>query len=112
MQAYRIYNLVIAADVDDEAREFYRREIGGTPPDAMEELSPSVDVRCKDGTLKTIRDRINEEMDARNDWLRMGIPANSTGRSSSGSCRELFSGTAFRRSLEKWSVPSLRIDFI
>lgn len=74
MQAYRIHNLVIAADVDEEAREFYRREIGGTPPEATEELSPSADVRCKDGTLKTIRDRINEEMDARNDWLRMGIP--------------------------------------
>jgi hypothetical protein len=74
MQAYRIHKIVIAADIEEEACEFYRREIGGTLPDVIEELSPSMDVCCDDGTIKTIKARINEELDARNDWLRMGIP--------------------------------------
>jgi hypothetical protein len=32
MQAYKIYKMVIAADVAEEAGDFYRKEIGGTMP--------------------------------------------------------------------------------
>jgi hypothetical protein len=32
MQAYRIHKMVIAADIAEEACEFYRKEIGGTLP--------------------------------------------------------------------------------
>ncbi len=74
MQAYRIHKMVIAADMEEDACEFYRREICGTPPDVIEELPHSMNVRCEDGTVKTIKTRINEELDARNDWLNMGIP--------------------------------------
>jgi hypothetical protein len=74
MKAYKINNLVIAADIEEEACEFYRREIDGAPPGMIEELFPSMELYCEDGTVKTIRDRINEELDARNEWLRMGIP--------------------------------------
>jgi hypothetical protein len=74
MKAYRIHNTVIAANVEEEACEFYRREIDGTPPGVIEGLFPSMEVCCADGTVKAIRDRINEEMDARNAWLIMGVP--------------------------------------
>ncbi len=74
MQAYLIHNLVIAADIREEAGEFYRQEIGGDLPDTIEELSPDREVKCADGAIKTIRDRINEELDSRNSWLRMGVP--------------------------------------
>jgi len=74
VQAYRIHNLVIAADIKAEAGEFYLQEIGGDLPDIIDELSPEQEVECDAGDLKTIRDRINEEMDNRNAWLRMGVP--------------------------------------
>ncbi|MDI9571372.1 MAG: hypothetical protein QM278_11790 [Pseudomonadota bacterium] len=74
MQAFQIRELVIAADIAAEAREFYRCEIGGDPPETIIVASPDLQVRCHDGTLKTVRDRINEELDARNSWLRMGVP--------------------------------------
>ena len=77
MQAYRINKLVIVADIKEEACDFYRREIGGDLPDApniIEELPYLMEVCCDDGTVKTIKARINEEMDARNAWLNMGVP--------------------------------------
>ena len=66
--------MVIAADTQEEASAFYREETGGTPPDAIEELSYSIEVCCDDGTVKPAKVRINEELDARNSWLIMGIP--------------------------------------
>jgi hypothetical protein len=74
MQAYRIHKIVIAADIEEEACAFYREEIGGTQPDVIEELPSLMEVCCDDGTVKTVKERINEEMDARNSWLIMGIP--------------------------------------
>ena len=74
MQAYRIHNTVIAADIPEEARDFYREEIGGALPDVIEEVAYLSEVFCTGGTVKTVKERINEEMDTRNDWLKMGIP--------------------------------------
>ncbi len=74
MRAFLIHKLVIAADVPEEAGEFYCQEIGGEPPETIPELSPDVEVRCDDGLVKTIRARIGEELDNRNAWLRMGVP--------------------------------------
>jgi hypothetical protein len=74
MQAYRINNAVIAADVSDEARDFFLVEIGGPLPADIIEVHYLTEVFCTDGTVKTVRERINEELDARNAWLRMGIP--------------------------------------
>jgi hypothetical protein len=66
--------MVIAAETAEEACDFYREEIGGTPSDVIEELPSLMEVCCDDGTVKTVKERINEEMDARNSWLIMGIP--------------------------------------
>ena len=77
MQAYRIHKLIIVADIKEEACDFYRQEIGGDMPDIsdlIEELHSSLEVCSEDGTFKTIKTRINEEMDARNAWLNMGVP--------------------------------------
>jgi hypothetical protein len=40
----------------------------------IEELPYLMEVCCDDGTVKTIKARINEELDSRNGWLIMGIP--------------------------------------
>jgi hypothetical protein len=80
MQAYKIHNLIIVADIKEEACDFYRQEIGGELPDTpnvidvIEELPSVMEVCCDDGTVKTIKTRINEEMDTRNAWLNMGVP--------------------------------------
>jgi hypothetical protein len=74
MQAYRIHKMVIAADNIEEACAFYREEIGGALPDAIEELPYVIEVCCDDGNVKPVKERINEELDARNTWLIMGIP--------------------------------------
>jgi hypothetical protein len=74
MQAYRINHAVIAADIPDEARDCFLTEIGGPLPDAITEVNVSTEVFCPDGSVKTVRERINEELDARNAWLNMGIP--------------------------------------
>jgi hypothetical protein len=74
MQAYIIHTIVIAADTAEEACAFYREEIDDTLPDLIEELPYLMEVCCDDGTLKTVKARINEELDSRNSWLIMGIP--------------------------------------
>jgi hypothetical protein len=74
MQAYRIHKMVIAADSIEEACAFYHEEIGGALPDAIEELPYVIEVCCDDGTVKPVKARINEELDARNTWLLLGIP--------------------------------------
>jgi hypothetical protein len=74
MQAYRIHNIVIAADIPDEARDCFLEEIGGPMPDDIVEVQYLTEICCTDGTVKTIKERIHEELDARNDWLRMGVP--------------------------------------
>ena len=74
MQAYRINNAVIAADIPEEARDCFLEEIGGPLPAAIIEVHYLTEIFCMDGTVKTVKERINEELDARNAWLRMGIP--------------------------------------
>jgi hypothetical protein len=74
MQAYIINKIVIAADTEEEARAFYREEVGGSLPDVIEEPPYLMEVCCDDGTVKTVKARINEELDTRNSWLIMGIP--------------------------------------
>jgi hypothetical protein len=74
MQAYGIHKIVIAADTADEACAFYSEEIGGALPDVIEELPYLMEVCCDDGSVKQVKARINEELDARNSWLIMGIP--------------------------------------
>jgi hypothetical protein len=77
MQAYRIHKLIIVADIKEEACDFYRTEIGGDlpeVPDLIEELPSLMEVCCVDGTFKTIKTRINEELDTRNTWLNLGVP--------------------------------------
>jgi len=57
MQAYIIHKMVIAADIE-EACDFYREEIGGTLPDAIEELLYLMGICCDDGSVKTVKARL------------------------------------------------------
>lgn len=74
MKAYRINNCIIAADAIQEARLFFSREIGGPLPDHIEEMNWLAEVPCDDGTIRTIKDIVNQTLDERNTWLRLGVP--------------------------------------
>jgi len=74
MKGYRIHKIVVAADSEAEACAYYGAEIGGTLPDVIEELPYLTEVCCDDGAIKTVKDRINEELDTRNSWMIMGVP--------------------------------------
>lgn len=74
METYRIGDHVIAADTEEDARLFYKDEVGLDPPPVIEVLSVSREVPTGDGKTATIRDLINKTMDERNAWLRMGVP--------------------------------------
>ncbi len=74
MKAFRIDQCVIVADVSEEAVEFYRREISGSSPRTVEELESSHEILCADGEVRTVRIIINDEMERRSTWLRMGVP--------------------------------------
>jgi hypothetical protein len=74
MNAYKINQYIICADVPDEAKAFFRDEVGETIPAHIEEMSWDCVVPCESGGNSTIRDIINRVLDERNDWLRMSIP--------------------------------------
>jgi hypothetical protein len=74
MQAFKIGNIVIAADTPDEASEFYRHEIDPCVPSAVTDVDRQTLINCQNGLPKTIKDIINDIMDERNAWLRMSIP--------------------------------------
>ena len=74
MEAYRIGDHVIAADTEEDARHFYREEVGKDAPPGVETLSISLEVPAGEGTTATIRDLMNRIMDERCAWLRLGVP--------------------------------------
>ncbi len=74
MEAYRIGDHVIAADTEEDARQFYREEVGKAPPAVIEQMSVSLEVPAGEGETATIRDLMNKIMDERCAWLRMGVP--------------------------------------
>jgi hypothetical protein len=73
MQCYRINHCIIAADLVEEAEQFFCEEVGG-PIESIAEVSVYTEVSHDDGTVTTVRDLMNEELDRRNEWLRMGVP--------------------------------------
>ena len=74
MKAYRINNYIIAADIIEEAKTFFKHEISDTLPLTIEEVNKKDEITCDDGRVITIKEIINEELNRRQDWLRMGIP--------------------------------------
>lgn len=73
MEAFRIGNLIIAAECREEACLFYREETGGEEPIVVETLGFSTLVPLPNGTTVAIREIVNEVMDERNMWLRLGV---------------------------------------
>ncbi len=69
MKAYRIGDTIIAAWFEQDAIKFFCEETGG-PPGAIEEMD--VEVTVPEGGR--IKDIINNVLDERNTWLRMGVP--------------------------------------
>ncbi len=73
MLAYRINRCIVVADIAEEAEMFFCEEVG-EPIESIEEVSVYTEVLRHDGTVTTVRDLMNEELDRRNGWLRMGVP--------------------------------------
>ena len=73
MQCYRINHCIIAADIVEEAEQLFCEEIG-EPIESIVEVSVYTEVSCDDGTVTTVWDLMNEELDRRNEWLRLGVP--------------------------------------
>lgn len=71
MKAFRIGDYIVAADVEEEAVQFFGDETGAPPPGPVLEMG--VEEIIPDGGLM-IKDIINQVMDERNAWLRMGVP--------------------------------------
>jgi hypothetical protein len=74
METYRIGDHVIAADTEEDARLFYKHEVGKDPPSVVEKLSVSLEVPAGENKTASIRDIMNKVLDERNAWLRMGVP--------------------------------------
>jgi hypothetical protein len=74
MEAYRIGDHIIAADTEEDARHFYKDEVGKDQPAVIEELNVSLEVPAGEGETATIRDLMNKIMDERCVWLRLGVP--------------------------------------
>ncbi|HYA14957.1 MAG TPA: hypothetical protein VEF33_11515 [Syntrophales bacterium] len=74
MNAYKINNYIICADMLDEAKAFFRDEVGELLPAHVEEMGWECVVPCEGGENTTIKDIINRVLDERNAWLRMGVP--------------------------------------
>ncbi|NPV05846.1 MAG: hypothetical protein HPY67_14065 [Syntrophaceae bacterium] len=74
MEAYRIGDHIVAADTEEDARHFYREEVGMEAPAVIEVLSVSLEVQAGEGKTATIRELMNKVMDERSAWLRMGVP--------------------------------------
>jgi hypothetical protein len=74
MEAFKIGNHIIAADTEEDARLFYREEVGEAPPAVIEQLSVSLEVPAGEGKTAAIRDLMNKIIDERCAWLRMGVP--------------------------------------
>jgi hypothetical protein len=74
MKAFRMNKYIVCAEFLEEAQEFFVHEIGETLPSNIEELSWDCEVCSVSGETRTLRDLINEVMDERSAWLRMGIP--------------------------------------
>ncbi|HEU19795.1 MAG TPA: hypothetical protein ENO00_10570 [Deltaproteobacteria bacterium] len=73
MQAFKIENHIIAADLIEDAMNLFKHEIGGYFPENVEEIDISDQIECDDGRIMTVKDVINETLDERQEWLRMGF---------------------------------------
>ncbi|HUS89334.1 MAG TPA: hypothetical protein VMW91_08225 [Desulfosporosinus sp.] len=74
MKAYKIKKYIIAADLPEDAENIFIHEIGETlPEEAIEEVSLQLEICCDDGRVMTIKEIINEELDERQEWRRLGV---------------------------------------
>ena len=77
MEAYKIKNYIIAADLPEDAQNLFVHELGGTLPVSIEEIGINEKITREDGRVMTIKEIINEELDNRQQWQRMGVPCDT-----------------------------------
>jgi len=74
MKAYKIKKYIIAADLQEDAENMFMHEVGETlPGEGIEEVSLQLEICCDDGRVMTVKEIINEELDERQEWRRLGV---------------------------------------
>ncbi len=74
MKAFKIENYIIAADLIEDAMNLFKHDISGYYPEIVEEVDINDEIKSEDGCVMTIKEIINETLDERQAWCRMGIP--------------------------------------
>jgi len=74
MEAYKIENYIIAADLPEDAENMFVHDLGGTLPVTTEEIDINESITREDGRVMTIKEIINEELDDRQQWRLLGVP--------------------------------------
>lgn len=76
MKAFRIGDCIIVADLENEAVQFFCDETGSPSPGPILEMGVE-EIIPENGLM--IKDMINQVMDDRCAWLRMGVPCDLHG---------------------------------
>jgi hypothetical protein len=71
MKAFRIGDCIIVADLENEAVQFFCEETSSPPSGPILEIGVE-EIVPESGLM--IKDIINQVMDERSAWLRMGVP--------------------------------------
>lgn len=74
MKAFKIEDYIIIADLIEDAMNMFKYEISGYYPEIVTELDLNDEIKCEDGRVMTVKEIINETLDERQAWLRLGIP--------------------------------------
>jgi len=73
MKVFRIAEVLIAADIPEDAVQFFTEETGIPVSGPVAEVDVLTEVEAG-GEKAPLKDLINRELDRRNEWLRMGVP--------------------------------------
>ncbi len=73
MKAFKIENHIIAADLMEDAINMFKHEVSGDVPEDVENVDLNDEIECEDGRIMTVKEIINEILDERQAWMRMGF---------------------------------------
>ena len=73
MKAFKIENHIIAADLMEDAINMFKHEVSGDVPEDVENVDLNDEIECEDGRIMTVKEIINETLDERQTWVRMGF---------------------------------------
>ena len=73
MKAFKIGKYIVAADLIEDVKNFLIHEMNVELQGEIEEVDLREVVACEDGRTVTIKEIINEKLDNRQTWQRLGL---------------------------------------